>query len=91
MTLLYASLSIDSYLSVWTIGLFIDCVYLLAIFLPGAVITTKIKKILKITNKIRAITDPEDKKSIRQLESFLIYLYTNSASFKVVGKYFLKK
>jgi len=71
--------------SIWTIGLLIDCGYLLSMFIPGAVITTRIRRVLKITNKLRAVTDPEDAKSIKQLESFLLYLYTNNASFKVAG------
>jgi len=86
MSSLYISL-LPKYtsISIWTVGLLIDCGYLLSMFIPGAVITTRIRRVLKITNKLRAVTDPEDRKSIRQLESFLLYLYTNNASFKVAG------
>jgi len=83
---LYISLLPEySALSIWTISFFLDCSYLLGIFIPGAVVTQQTRKVLKISNRIRAFADPNDEKNIRQLDSFLIYLQTNNASMKVAG------
>jgi hypothetical protein len=74
--------------SVWTISFIFDVLYVFAIVLPGSVVTTRTRRVLKITNRLRALMDPNDEKGIRQIDSFLTYLNTNNASSKVAGSFF---
>jgi len=69
----------------WTLGFLFDVFYLFCIVVPGSVVTTRTRRVIKITNKMRALMDPNDEKAIRQIDSFLCYLTTNNASSKVAG------
>jgi hypothetical protein len=82
---LYASLKERTNISIWVVGFVLDCVFLFCLCLPGSRVTTMAKRVKKAANKLRALTDPEDEKAIREIDSFLLYLITNNASFKIAG------
>jgi hypothetical protein len=71
--------------SYWPINFFVDCLFMLSIFVPGSILTTQARRVIKVSNKLRALLKPSDTRRIAQLDSFLVYLMTNNASFKAAG------
>jgi hypothetical protein len=81
---LYSTIQ-DSSIDTWLLDFIFDICFVFAICIPGSRITTLARRVKKRTNKLRALTYPEDARSIQDIDSFLLYLLTNEATFKVMG------
>jgi len=81
---LYATIQ-DSAIDTWLFDFFFDILGIFMICIPGSRVTTLARRVKKRTNKLRALTNQDDVSSIHDIDSFLLYLMTNDASFKVLG------